>query len=144
MSRPQLPGAGLSVLLVSLYLLLVGAWLVATRRIPAPGLLRVLRAQLRSPYAGRLGGIRHEDGACYVAPLPAHLLSDLESFSSLEVLEDGRPLGPAHASHAEIRAAGGGRFSHWGAELYFSTSDDSDPRSNGRRYEVREQRGGRR
>ena len=36
-------------------------------------------------------------------------------------------------------AVGGGRFSHWGDQLYFSTSDGSDPRGNGRIYEVVEQ-----
>lgn len=136
--------AGLSVVLVSVYLLAVGAWLVITRRIPAPGLRRVLRAALRPPYAGRLTGIRHETGACHVAPLPAHLLSDQESVSSLALFEDGRALGPAHAAHDDIRTLGGGRFSHWGAAIYFSASDGSDPGSNGRSYEVREQRGAKR
>ncbi len=50
------------------------------------------------------------------------------------VLEDGRPLGPGHASHASIGATGGGRYSHWRRNLHFSTSDNSDPRTNGRLY----------
>lgn len=56
--------------------------------------------------------------------------------SNLELREDGRPLGPAHISHAELRRLGGGRYSHWDRNLYFSASDGSDPSRNGRRYEV--------
>jgi glycosyltransferase involved in cell wall biosynthesis len=54
--------------------------------------------------------------------------------SHLVVLEDGGPLGPAHTAHDIIRSKGGGAFSHWGGRLYFSTSDNTDPRCNGREY----------
>ena len=50
--------------------------------------------------------------------------------------EDGRPLGPRHAAHHAIRLEGRGRYSHWEQTLYFSTSDGSDPRTNGRLYAV--------
>src|SRR5262249_22979204 len=43
--------------------------------------------------------------------------------SKLQLFEDGRLLGPAHALHEDIRQKGGGRYSHWGASLYFSSSD---------------------
>jgi FkbM family methyltransferase len=56
--------------------------------------------------------------------------------STLLVFEDDNPLGPAHASHEEIRKLGGGRFSHWVDSLYFSTSDNSDPNTNRRTYVV--------
>ena len=57
--------------------------------------------------------------------------------STLELYEDGKLLGPAHASHADTRTLGGGRWSHWGAHsLWFSTSDNSDPRTNGRKYKA--------
>ncbi len=52
--------------------------------------------------------------------------------STLVVKEDGKRLGPAHSLHADIAAAGGGRFSHWDSSVVFSTSDNSDPRENGR------------
>lgn len=45
-------------------------------------------------------------------------------------------LGPPHSAHADIRESGGGRFSHWGESLYFSTEDGSDPRTSGRVYRV--------
>ncbi|MBI3444873.1 MAG: glucosyltransferase domain-containing protein [Magnetospirillum sp.] len=56
--------------------------------------------------------------------------------SSLRLFEDGRALGPAHALHAAIRQEGGGRFSHWGSAVWFSSSDGSDPRVNGRDYRL--------
>jgi hypothetical protein len=57
--------------------------------------------------------------------------------SALILYEDGKPLGPARAVHAQIREHGQGRYSHWTrATLYFSTSDNSDPRVNGRKYRV--------
>lgn len=54
--------------------------------------------------------------------------------STAVLLEDGRPLGPAHAIHADIRERGGGAYSHWLGQVYFSTRDGSDPRVNGREY----------
>ncbi len=57
--------------------------------------------------------------------------------SRLQLYEQGRPLGPAHAMHDEIAQSGAGRFSHWNATLIFSTSDNTDPRRNGRAYEAR-------
>lgn len=50
------------------------------------------------------------------------------------LLEDALPLGPAHALHADIESKGRGRYSHWKNVLIFSTSDNTDPRINGRTY----------
>ena len=57
--------------------------------------------------------------------------------SRVRLFEGGRQPGPPHALHGEIRQFGGDAYSHWGGQLYFSSSDGSDPRSNGRRYEIR-------
>jgi hypothetical protein len=58
--------------------------------------------------------------------------------STLVLYEDGKPLGPAHSSHQDIRDIGLGRFSHWrDMGLIFSTSDNSDPNTNGNSYTVR-------
>src|SRR5262249_9738070 len=59
------------------------------------------------------------------------------SVSRLILLEDGKPLGPPHQVHEVVRNKGGGRYSHWGTGLHFSTSDNSDPRTNGREYTIR-------
>ena len=57
--------------------------------------------------------------------------------SPLVLYEDGRPLGPGHSPHPDVRTKGGGRFSHWkGMGLLFSSSDNSDPNLNGRDYWV--------
>ncbi|TKW76083.1 MAG: hypothetical protein DI543_21720 [Bradyrhizobium icense] len=58
------------------------------------------------------------------------------SSAQLQLFEDGKPLGPGHAAHTAIRTEGHGRYSHWGPNLWFSSSDSSDPRSNGRRYSI--------
>jgi predicted O-methyltransferase YrrM len=95
------------------------------------------RGRLRSQ-AAPIPCVR-ESGPCWHLYAGYERLSDdvTGNTSPLLLLEDGRELGPAHCTHADIRAHGGGRFSHWRGYLWFSTSDDSDPRSNGRRYSVR-------
>lgn len=55
--------------------------------------------------------------------------------SSVMMYEDDKPLGPPHSSHADIMKLGRGRFSHWrGQGFVFSSSDNSDPTTNGRSY----------
>jgi hypothetical protein len=56
--------------------------------------------------------------------------------SPLVLFEDGVRLGPPHASHDSIRSEGRGSYSHWGGGLWISTSDETDPNANGRRYEA--------
>jgi pectate lyase len=59
----------------------------------------------------------------------------------LRVFEDGKELGPGEALHATIRDTGLGAYSHWKGTntfvIYFSTSDNSDPNTNGRTYEAK-------
>jgi hypothetical protein len=45
-------------------------------------------------------------------------------------------LGPAHRAQNFIGEYGCGQFSHWGETIYFSTSDNSDPRTTGRTYSI--------
>jgi hypothetical protein len=55
--------------------------------------------------------------------------------SPLLIYEDGRLLGPAHSTYADIEALGHGRYLHWDNKgIIFSASDNSDPNRNGRRY----------
>jgi hypothetical protein len=56
--------------------------------------------------------------------------------SRTRLYEDGRRLGPPHRPHDFIRSDGGGQFSHWGSTVYFSSSDNTDPRANGRTYRI--------
>ncbi len=67
--------------------------------------------------------------------LPADTAGGPET-SQLIIRENGIALGPRHALHDQIRSNGGGTFSHWNGNLFFSTSDNSDPRSNGRIYSI--------
>jgi lysophospholipase L1-like esterase len=53
------------------------------------------------------------------------------TLSSLVLTENGRALGPPHSSHEAIRSRGMGAFSHWGANIIFSSSDNRDPRTSG-------------
>lgn len=85
--------------------------------------------------------VRPEKGHAWIVTLPpewAASSSDLKHLdrSRLRLTENGTPLGPGNATHAEIREEGKGAYSHWQTALYFSTSDNSDPRRNGRTYVV--------
>lgn len=78
-----------------------------------------------------------DDGAAYILPYALRSVGDREGRplqSTLRLFEDGIEIGPAHSTHADIRALGRGRFSHWGDALHWSSSDNSDPRQNGRVY----------
>jgi hypothetical protein len=59
--------------------------------------------------------------------------------STLQLCENGKPLGPAHSVHGDVTAIGRGHYSYWRSYetvLLFSTSDNSDPNTHGRTYSV--------
>lgn len=89
------------------------------------------RVTMKGPF-GHLGGA----GYTFSVPQLEASADSSESYmrSDVMIYEDGRPLAMAHATHAAVRDLGGGRFSHWGRDLLFSTSDNSDPNTNGRSY----------
>lgn len=79
------------------------------------------------------------DGFLYTCV--AHMLRDLEDtvptgqHSPVLVYENDRPLGPGLSPHDEIEKIGLGRYSHWkDMGILISTSDNSDPNTNGRAY----------
>jgi pectate lyase len=80
--------------------------------------------------------IRKDEGYSYkISPIPVNGDSNEQpTASTLKVYENGVALGPAHAVHTDIRDVGKGAFSHWSNGLYFSTSDNSSPITNGRKY----------
>jgi hypothetical protein len=58
--------------------------------------------------------------------------------SRVRLSENGQRLGPPHSLHAHIREQGNGLYSHWAPPHYmlFSTSDNSDPNTNGKTYTI--------
>ncbi len=86
------------------------------------------------------GPFVHDGGHAWRVPLAqwADVADDMHHArrSMLQLTENGVPLTAAHASHADIRVGGRGRYSHWAGIVRFSTSDNSDPNHNGRRYDV--------
>jgi SAM-dependent methyltransferase len=90
-------------------------------------------------HSHRLGGpFASNEGHCWIAYLPQwrHLADSSEApqGSPLMLYENGVPFPEAHVPHQHIRSEGGGLFSHWQDALFFSTSDNSDPNTNGRQY----------
>lgn len=79
-------------------------------------------------------------GHAYIAQLPPAVprydTSETPLRSKARLFENAAELGPRHIEHDQIRAMGGGRFSHWGSQLCFSASDNSSPIENGRDYHL--------
>jgi 16S rRNA G966 N2-methylase RsmD len=84
------------------------------------------------------GPFHHNGGAAYALTAPQIEYQadngDEPRRSKVMLYEDGRMLALAHTMHDHIVRFGRGRFSHYGPNLYFSTSDNSDPNQNGRTY----------
>lgn len=84
---------------------------------------------------------KHLRGSGYQAELP-NIFKDFantpDNFfnSSMRILEDGRPLKLPFGDMLNIYYCGGGAYNHWSNILLFSTSDNTDPNTNGRTYEI--------
>jgi hypothetical protein len=93
----------------------------------------------------RVSKTYHEIGYSHSAPGKFRTPPDTmkaPTISKLRIFENGIELGPAHSLHADVRNFGRGRFSHWrgsdgSVSLYFSASDNTDPKTNGRMYTYR-------
>ncbi|MBR0900993.1 hypothetical protein JQ616_39065 [Bradyrhizobium tropiciagri] len=66
------------------------------------------------------------------------------ALDAARLYEDDKLLGPANSAQQEIINKGAGRFAfyrdtwnYFGPALMFSTSDNSDPNTNGRKYRLR-------
>lgn len=103
-------------------------------RVPQMAEFRIEEAvTLQRPY-------RAEKGHAWLAALEQFVTEtdglDDNYRSRLVLLEDGKPLWFRHARHDEVREQGRGLYSHWHKYLLFSTSDNTDPNSNDRTYQV--------
>lgn len=119
--------------LLPLFVLVLGLALVAFVILP-PGLVLHREVALEGPFEH--AGSRF----AFEAEVPRELPQDHNGTivnSRAVVLEDGKELGPAHAGVARVDEVGSGAFAHLREGLWFSTSDGSDPNSNGRSYALR-------
>jgi len=116
-------------LLASLWIV-VGALVVANREVYLARTGQTTALWGSAP----LQGFTPELGHAYVSATHRPYLSSHLEPSIARVLEGGKPLGPANSQHVEIRETGQGRFSFWYDYVIFSTSDNTDPRTNGRTY----------
>jgi hypothetical protein len=86
------------------------------------------------------GPFQEELGYAWQAPLDSYAAyaDNLERphCSKLILTENGQPLWLRHILHDEIRKYGQGRYSHWAGSLLFSTSDNTDPNTNKRQYQI--------
>lgn len=90
--------------------------------------------------------MRHDKGCAYIAQVEKRPLgwpflefagdSPGNQASRLLLTVDGLPVPNGHAPHKVIALSGAAGYSYWGKELWFSAADCSDPRTNGRRYQV--------
>lgn len=85
-----------------------------------------------------LGPFEHVCGSLWRAALPElSALADTDQSpmrSPLRLLEDGQWLCFAHCHLASLERFGLGRYRHRGESVLFSSSDNSNPNANGRRY----------
>ncbi len=85
-------------------------------------------------------GITHAGGHAYAftfRTLGARLYTQTGWYRDSILEEDGLPLPSPHASEDRVARDGHGAYTLWSNTIVFSTSDGSDPRSNGRRYTLR-------
>ena len=90
---------------------------------------------LESGFAYWASHLRHGEEARLVQIAADDPRKDNDVSSPIQVYEDQTPLGPAHSSFQAISRTGRGHFAYWNERgIYFSTSDNTDPNTNGRRY----------
>lgn len=123
-------------LLASLHVLGIVGRLAWRREIARRRVLVWARAFFGAWVSRKLRRIVPDSGFCFRAPGPRRMISDQEGSSMLILLEDEMPLAAPHTAHHEIRHLGRGRYSHWGRYIYFSSTDNTDPRRNGRVYKL--------
>jgi SAM-dependent methyltransferase len=95
-----------------------------------------LPSQLGDPGQHRcsieIGWQQREIGHAFITRIPS-----IGKLNGLTLIEDDALLGPGAAMHDQIRNVGAGAYSVWGNYLYFSTSDNTDPAVNRRKYVLR-------
>jgi hypothetical protein len=107
-------------------------------------LIPIVQGQLRAKIA--VANMTRETGFAVIAPVTVAPIwptrvwgyeAGVQASDPMQLFEDGVPLGPGNTRHDLIRSVGRGAYSHWGRVIYFSSSDGSDPLTNGRQYDYR-------
>lgn len=85
------------------------------------------------------GPFQQVEEHCFSVKLPAEMHESCDSVelprrSKIMLFEDGNPVGFGHQQHAQIIKYGAGRSSHWQESLWFSSTDGTNPNTNGRVY----------
>jgi len=95
---------------------------------------QLLNSLRDTPRDLRLTNLRHVQGHCYAAAIGEDLPDDNTS-STIIVFENGKALLRWHFRDApKIATEGRGAYQHAGRTIYFSSSDNSSPLENGRKY----------
>ena len=82
-----------------------------------------------------LRNLRQLEGHCHTFTIDDDLPDDATASSTIVLFEDGKSLPRWHFRNAKkIAEEGCGTYLHVGRTIYFSTSDNSSPLSNGRKY----------
>jgi hypothetical protein len=101
-------------------------------------LIRGRRSPYRQYETVRLANFNRGEGQAWTVAAPEFRFMaddpDHPAQSETILLENDNALGPAHSSHVYIASTGSGAYSHWGDYIWLSTSDGSDPNSNGKTY----------
>ena len=100
------------------------------------GLHRLLLNSLRGmPRAVALRDLRPNEGHCYTFTVDDDLPDDSNASSTIVLFEDGKSLPRWHCRTGKtIATEGRGTYMHVGSTIYFATSDNSSPLTNGRKY----------
>ncbi len=84
--------------------------------------------------------ISAEKGFCYTysfKTMASKMFTYADIYSNLAIYEDGQQLSFGNAVHDDIRTLGRGHYSMWPECIFFSSSDNSDPRTNGNVYSIK-------
>lgn len=81
-----------------------------------------------------------DDGFCFIVDLAnlfgQELNDEIVEKEDCILFEEDLEIGPGNTDHATIRIEGNGTYSFFGRKLWFSASDNSNPRTSGKIYSL--------
>ena len=81
--------------------------------------------------------VEYDDGVAYIYRL-SPILKKFPNNENLTcvLFEDLVEIGPRNSYHSDIRKDGGGSYSFYGDSLWFSATDNSNPKTNSKKYTI--------